>query len=60
MADLIRESLDSGAPRPVSQFYGDISGALQRSFSPPNEVNENTPAEAQGLIERVLKGESLL
>lgn len=61
MADLIRESLDAGAPRPVSQYYGDISVALQRTFSPPNDVSpDTTPATAQDLIVRVLKGEALL
>ncbi|MDO5629149.1 MAG: extracellular solute-binding protein [Mobilicoccus sp.] len=60
MADEIRSSLDGGAPRPVSQFYGDISGALQREFSPPSQVTEQTPADAQNLIQRVLSGEAIL
>ncbi len=61
MAALIRESLDAGAPRPLSQYYGDISVALQRTFSPPNDVNpDTTPTAAQDLIVSVLKGEALL
>lgn len=61
MAALIRESLNAGAPRPVSQYYGDISTALQRVFSPPEAVNpDTTPQEATSLITRVLKGEALL
>ena len=60
MAGLIRESLEGAAPRPQSQFYGDISTGLQRSFSPPNEVDENTPKQAQEFILDVIKGERLL
>ena len=61
MADLIRASLDSGAPRPITQYYGDISTALQRTWSPPESVNpDSTPAESTQLIQDVLKGEALL
>ncbi|GMA40520.1 extracellular solute-binding protein [Mobilicoccus caccae] len=61
MAKALRESLDSGAPRPVTQYYGDISTALQRVFSPPNEISpQSTPTEATQLIKDVLNGEALL
>ncbi|WP_347352002.1 extracellular solute-binding protein [Intrasporangium sp.] len=61
MADLIRESLDGGAPRPITQYYGDVSSAIQRVFSPPDSVDPaTTPRQAQDLIESVLKGEALL
>lgn len=61
MADLIRESLDNGAPRPITQYYGDISTALQRTWSPPESVDpDSTPAESTQLIQEVLKGEALL
>ena len=60
MAALIRSSLDVAAPRPQSQFYGDLSGALQKSFSPPSNVNQGTPAAAQKFILQVIKGEKLL
>lgn len=61
MAATLRESLDAGAPRPVTQYYGDISTALQRVFSPPENVDPTTtPAEAAKLITDVLKGEALL
>lgn len=61
MADAIRISLDGGAPRPVTQYYGDISAGIQRSWSPPEDVNpETTPPESQQLIEDVLAGEALL
>ncbi len=61
MAALIRASLDAAAPRPQSQYYGDISTGLQREFSPPNSVNPTTtPAAATDLITSVLKGDALL
>jgi multiple sugar transport system substrate-binding protein len=61
MAALIRQSLDDAAPRPQSQYYGDISTGLQREFSPPGAVNPNgTPAAATDLITSVLKGNTLL
>jgi multiple sugar transport system substrate-binding protein len=61
MAALIRQSLEDAAPRPQSQYYGDISTGLQREFSPPNSVNpRTTPAAATDLITSVLKGNTLL
>jgi len=61
MADLIRQSLNAAAPRPQTQYYGDLSTGLQKSFSPPNSVNPNsTPRKAQGFILDVLKGDRLL
>lgn len=47
-------------PRPLSPYWGDISGALQQQFSPPSKVTPNTPAEAQKFILDVLKGKALL
>ena len=43
MAALIRQSLEAAAPRPQSQYYGDISTGLQREFSPPNSVEPQAP-----------------
>ena len=60
LAEMIRSSLDAGAPRPQTQYYGDVSVAVQQSFSPPGGVNQDTPAAAADLIKRVLKGEALL
>jgi multiple sugar transport system substrate-binding protein len=61
MADLIRESLDAAAPRPLTQYYGDVSSAIQREFSPPSSVNPSaTPKQASELITSVLKGDALL
>ncbi|MEP7192827.1 MAG: extracellular solute-binding protein [Actinomycetota bacterium] len=61
MAALIRQSLDDAAPRPQSQYYGDISTGLQREFSPPDSVNpDTTPQAATSLITAVLQGNRLL
>jgi trehalose/maltose transport system substrate-binding protein len=60
MAAVIRASLDSAGPRPQTQFYGDVSSALQRTFHPPASVNQKTPQKATDLITGVLKGDQLL
>ena len=61
MADLIRESIDSGAPRPQTPYYTDVSAAVTRSFHPPTSVDPSrTPAAAGRLITDVLKDRKLL
>jgi multiple sugar transport system substrate-binding protein len=60
MAPLIRESLEASAPRPQTEFYGDVSAALQRTFHPPGSVSVRTPAAASRLIIAVLQGKELL
>jgi multiple sugar transport system substrate-binding protein len=61
MAPVIRESLETSAPRPQTEYYGDVSSALQREFHPPGSVDpERTPRNAADLIMGVLRGEVLL
>ena len=60
IAALIRTNLDSAAPRPLTQYWGDISTALQQRFSPPQSVNEKTPASTQKFVLEVLNGKALL
>jgi multiple sugar transport system substrate-binding protein len=60
LAAMILKSLKASGPRPQSQYYGDLSAALQQSFSPPNSVNSSTPKKADDFILKVLKGEKLL
>lgn len=38
-AALMRETIDDGAPRPVSPAYSDISLAIQKTFHPPEGVD---------------------
>jgi multiple sugar transport system substrate-binding protein len=40
-ADLLRESIEQGAPRPVNPAYSDISLAIQKTFSPPDGIDPN-------------------
>lgn len=60
MAGLIRTSLDAAAPRPQTQYYGDVSTAIQQRFSPPDKVTADSPAQTQTFIKDVMKGEALL
>jgi multiple sugar transport system substrate-binding protein len=46
-ADVLRESIDSAAPRPVTPAYSDISLAIQKTFHPPDGV------EADGIVEQL-------
>jgi trehalose/maltose transport system substrate-binding protein len=60
MAPLLRESLETAAPRPRTDVYGDLSAALQRSFHPPASVNSRTPAAASKFVLAVLRGKRLV
>jgi len=60
LAAVILQSLRQAAPRPQSQYYGDLSTALQEKFSPPGSVGAGSPAKAQKFILEVLKGDRLL
>jgi multiple sugar transport system substrate-binding protein len=46
-ADLLRESIEQGAPRPVNPAYSDISLAIQKTFHPPGSLS---PGEAQSKL----------
>lgn len=61
MAETIRDSLEQAVPRVQSPYYSDVSTALQRTFSPPEDVAPaDTPTRATELIQDVLAGEALL
>jgi multiple sugar transport system substrate-binding protein len=38
-ADLLRESIEEGAPRPVNPAYADISLAIQKTYHPPDGID---------------------
>jgi multiple sugar transport system substrate-binding protein len=60
MADTIRESLEAAAPRPLTPYYSEVTGGLQREYHPPSSVTPETGAAAQALISAVLRGDQLL
>ena len=60
LLDLFQESLDAAAPRTVTPYWSDISGAILNTWHPPNSVDQDTPAKSQQFIEDVLHGRSLL
>lgn len=62
-ADLIKlfiDSLNAAAPRAVTPYWSDISGAIQSTWHPPLSVNSQTPSRSASFIENVLQGKSLL
>ncbi|GIF17306.1 multiple sugar transport system substrate-binding protein [Actinoplanes tereljensis] len=61
MADQIREGMDTATPRPVSPYYGDVTGSIQTAFHPPDSLSpQKTPREANSLLEDVLSNKRLI
>jgi multiple sugar transport system substrate-binding protein len=61
MAPTILASLDQAAPRPLTPYYSEVSGGLQREYHPTNSVDpETTPQKATDFITAVLRKEQLL
>ncbi len=61
MADEIRAGMDAATPRPVSPYYGDVTGAIQTSFHPPDALDpQTTPRSADELLEAVLSNQRLI
>jgi multiple sugar transport system substrate-binding protein len=61
MADLIRDSIDSAGPRPVTPYYGDVSTSVQRTWHPASSVNSpSTPEDTDTYMSEVLSGDRLL
>ena len=61
MADLIRESINDAGPRPVTPYYGDVSASVQRTWHPPEGVQDpSTPEETDNYMSDVLSGDALL
>ena len=59
-ADLLRKSIEDGAPRPVTPAYSDISLAIQKTLHPPDDIDPTRSIEraARTSIERRRKGRS--
>lgn len=61
MWEAIRTGLEDAAPRPITPYYGDVTGAIQQGYHPPDTLSpETTPDATADLIEGVLSNEQLL
>lgn len=60
-ADLLQESLQEAAPRPVSPAYNDISLAIQRTLHPPDSIDPRADlAELEDKVTQALESRGLL
>jgi multiple sugar transport system substrate-binding protein len=59
MSDLLRESVDEAAPRPVTPYYPDVTAVIQRVWHPPASANAQTPSRTAGLMTAVLHDDEL-
>ena len=56
-AELLRESIEAAAPRPVTPAYSDISLAIQKTFHPPQEVEpDGTEDKLRDRMEKAADG----
>ncbi|MFF5262130.1 extracellular solute-binding protein [Actinomadura viridis] len=61
MAGLIRDSIGAAAPRPITPYYTDVSGATQSRWHPPAAVDPaSTPGRSATFIRQVLRDQALL
>jgi multiple sugar transport system substrate-binding protein len=61
MAALMRESINSAGPRPVTPYYADVSAAIQRTWHPQASLDPNrVPRSSAKLIADVLHDRRLL
>jgi multiple sugar transport system substrate-binding protein len=63
-SDVIKESIDNAAPRPLTPAYTDLSLAIQRSLHPPGDIDPadvtTTYDELVEKVEQAVKREGLL
>jgi multiple sugar transport system substrate-binding protein len=60
-ADLLRESIDDAAPRPVSPAYNDISRAIYTTIHPLRAIDPTKDAEAlEDKVSKAVRSEGLL
>jgi multiple sugar transport system substrate-binding protein len=61
MAPLIRDSIKTAGPRPITPYYGDVSQSVQRTWHPPTDVTApGTPESTDSYMSDVLSGKRLL
>jgi multiple sugar transport system substrate-binding protein len=57
---LFEDSVNGAAPRTVTPYWSDISGAIQSTWHPPASVSQSTPGTSATFIHDVLTGKKLL
>ena len=55
-ADVLRESIDAAAPRPVTPAYSDISLAIQKTYHPPDGIDPEGESTLRDRIEKAVQG----
>ena len=61
MWESIKEGLTDAGPRPISPYYGDVTGSVQEGYHPPDALSpETTPEKTADLIAGVLSNTQLL
>jgi multiple sugar transport system substrate-binding protein len=60
LLDLFQASVEHAAPRSVTPYWSDISGAIQSTWHAPGSVSQDTPKKSGLFIVDVLKGRRLL
>ena len=60
LLQLFQDSVDAAAPRTVTPYWSDVSGAIQNKWHSPSSVDDQTPEQSATFIEDVLKGGDLL
>ena len=61
MASLIRDSIKTAGPRPITPYYGDVSASVQRTWHPATNVESpGTPENTKTYMTEVLEGRRLL
>lgn len=60
LLELFQQSLEHAAPRTVSPYWSDMSGAILSTWHPPSGVDSQTPDQSATFMEQVLQGKSLL
>ena len=62
-AELVKQSIDDAAPRPLTPAYTDLSLAIQRTLHPPDEINPDDVGtvydELKSNVEDAVKREGL-
>jgi multiple sugar transport system substrate-binding protein len=60
-SEVIAQSLKVSAARPLTPYYNEVTGGIQKSWHPPSSVDpDSTPAKSQEFILEILRGERLL